>query len=345
MVEVIRTAATRGVLVLTCVTLLVGCGRRVVNGYYVSRGSADQVVMAQIVEAPRGHLSGAIVVTTVDVTGTTPTVSSHGVHGSISSQNVSLSTTGWFGLGTILVGSLADDRLTLSVGGNQAFTLDRMSESHYQRRIQALQRLQSNIVATRAAAQGLQEATAYAKQLVAALQQYQTWGRQRTANQSAVRTWWDGKIKYYTTCLATISPLAAAGVPKWKWQACAINVMNDVYYRNQMLSRVHQLEHEAATKSANLRHGVSTEPAKAQAAAQALHRVCPRAQNPKACDVLWQRWTAQEPAMVLTADVVAFNALVPQVDQAVNNDVDVAKTDDAKLDGIAAKIGKIYWAR
>ncbi len=345
MVEVIRTAATRGALALICVTLLVGCGRRVVNGYYVSRDSTDQVVMAHIVEAPRGHLSGAIVVTTVDVTGTTPTVSSHDIHGSITGQNVSLSTTGWFGHGTMLVGSLAGDRLTLSLGGNQAFALHRMSESGYQGRIRALQRLQSNIVATRAAVQGLQEATVYAKQLVAALQQYQTWGRQRIAHQSAVRAWWDAKMKYYATCLATISPLAAAGVAEWKWQGCAINVLNDVYYRNQMLATVRQLEHEAAMQSANLRHGISAEPAKALAAAQALHSVCPRAQNPEACDVMWQRWTVQEPTMVPAADVVAFNALVPQVDQAVNNDVGISKTDDAKLDGIAAQIGKIYRAR
>ncbi len=244
-----------------------------------------------------------------------------------------------------LVGSLAGDRLTLSLGGNQTVALDRMSESGYQGSIQALQRLQSNIVATRAAVQGLQEATAYAKQLVTALQQYQTWGRQRIAHQTAVRAWWDGKMKYYTTCLATINPLAATGVPEWKWQGCAINVMNDVYYLDQMLATVRQLEHQAATQSANLRHGITAEPAKAQAAAQALHSVCPRAQNTRACDLLWQKWTAQEPAMVPVADVVAFNALVPQVDQAVNNDEEIAATDDAKLDEVAAKIGKIYWAR
>ena len=46
--------------------------------------------MAHIVEAPRGHLSGAIVVTTIDTAGTALNVSSYNVSGSIASQNVSV---------------------------------------------------------------------------------------------------------------------------------------------------------------------------------------------------------------------------------------------------------------
>ena len=329
-------------LLLACAALLAGCGRHLVNGYYVSRGSADQVVMAHLVEAPRGHLSGAIVVTTVDPTGTAPNVSSHSVHGSITGQNVSLSTTGWFGHGTVFVGRLAGDRLTLSRGGTQAFTLDRMSEPGYRRRIEALQHLQSNIVATRAAVQDLQNTAAYAKQLNAALEQYEVWGHQRIARQSAVRAWWKGKAKYYTTCLTTISPLAAAGVPEWRWQECALKVMNDANYRSQEMAELRQLEHEAIAQSADLRKRIMAEPVKAQAVAQTLRTVCPDAPNPKACDVLWRRWTAQEPTMVPAAAVAAFNALVPQVAQAVRNDVEVAATYDVKLDVVAAKISTIY---
>jgi len=124
MIKLIRAAARGATLVLVCSTLLLGgCTRRLVNGYYVSRGSANQVVMAHIVEAPRGHLSGAIVVTTIDPTGSVPSVSSYYFAGSIARQNVSLKITGvlatiagWFGSDNVLVGNLKGDRLTLSRG-------------------------------------------------------------------------------------------------------------------------------------------------------------------------------------------------------------------------------------
>ena len=171
--------------------LLGGCGRRPVAGYYVSSSGTKQVVMAHLVEAPRGHLSGAVVATSIDPAGTSLNVSSYNVEGSIAGQNVSLNVTGamatiagWFGDGNILVGSLKNVRLTLS-RGSQTFVFDRMSQADYQARIQTLQRLQSNFVAMRATAQGLKQATAYAQQVDTALQQYLSWGRARIASQGA----------------------------------------------------------------------------------------------------------------------------------------------------------------
>lgn len=58
-------------------------GRSLVNGYSVSRDSIAGIVMARLLEAPRGHLSGALVITTVDKSGIKPDVRRLTLQGSI----------------------------------------------------------------------------------------------------------------------------------------------------------------------------------------------------------------------------------------------------------------------
>lgn len=333
---------------LAAALLLGGCAGRPVNGYFVSSSGTNQIVMVHIVEAPRGHLSGAIVVTTIDPAGTTPNISNYNVVGSIAGQNVSLKITGalatiagWLGDDNILVGSLGGGRLTLSKG-SQTFAFDRMPEADYQARVQTLQRLQSNIAADRDAAQGLKQAGVYAQQVNAALQQYQSWGQARIANQGKARAWWAGRIKAYSACLARIKPLAEAKVPSWQWQSCVLDIENDAYDRGQALKAVQELVTQGANQLTRLNTMIDQGQAKIEEAGQRLHAVCPSTPHPKRCDALWKEWEAQGPDMIAPGSVAAFRALAPQVGQALQTDVDTAMAGNAKLDAIAAQVQKIY---
>ena len=334
--------------VLAAALLLSGCAGRPVNGYFVSSSGTNQIVMAHVVEAPRGHLSGAIVVTTIDPTGTTPDVSNYNVVGSITGQNVSLKVTGalatiagWFGDSNILVGSLKNGRLTLSKG-NQTFALDRMSEADYQARVQALLRLQANIAAGRDVAQRLKQAIVYAQQVNTALQQYQSWGQARIANQGKVRAWWAGRIKAYSACLARIEPLAEAKVPSWRWQGCVLDVGNDAYDRGQALKATQELAAQGAKQLTHLNTMIEQGQAKIGEAGQLLHAVCPSTPHPERCNASWKEWQAQGPIMIAPSSVAAFRALAPQVGRALQADVDTAMTGNAKLAEIAAQVQQIY---
>ena len=334
--------------VLAAALLLGGCAGRPVNGYFVSSSGTNQIVMAHVVEAPRGHLSGAIVVTTIDPTGTTPDVSNYNVVGSITGQNVSLKVTGvlatiagWFGDDNILVGDLEGDRLTLSKG-SQTFVLDRMSEADYQARVQTLQRLQSNIAADRNAVQGLTQAGVYAQQVNAALQQYQSWGQARIANQEKAQASWAGHIKAYTACLARIEPLANAGVSSWRWQGCVLDVENDAYDREQALKATQELAAQGAEQVTRLNIMINQGQAKIQDAGQRLHAICPKVAHPKQCIALWKAWLAQAPGMIKPDGVAAFLALAPQVEQALRADVETATASNAQLEALSAQVKHIY---
>ena len=333
---------------LAAALLLGGCADRPVNGYFVSSSGTNQIVMVHIVEAPRGHLSGAIEVTTVNPAGVALNISDYNLDGSIAGRNVSLKVTGalatiagWFGDDNILVGSLEGSRLTLS-RGSQTFVFDRMSEADYQTRIQTLQRIQSNIAADHDAAQGLKQAIVDAKQVDTTLQQYLSWGRAQIANQGKVRAWWAGRADSYSACLARIEPLAAAKVPLWKWQRCVFDVENDAFDRRQELEAIRELAVQGAKQLTRLNTMIDQSQAKIQEAGLRLHAVCPSAPHPKRCNAFWKEWQAQGPGIIAPSSVAAFRALAPQVEQALQADIEIATSGNAQLEAISARVEQIY---
>jgi len=340
-----RSALGRNAAALTCFLALSGCGswfgRSLVNGYYVSRGSSAAVVMIHLVEAPRGRLSGALVVTTVDQSSSDPDVKRVTVQGSIDGDNVILRTPGLFGaFSTLYIGTLDGERLSLSRQGHSALTLYLASERAYQARLAALNGLQAHLNTVRGAQHRLTNALGYVKQLNAAIAQYLPWGRARIARQVNVRTYWQRKAKFYDTCLATIRPLAARGVPVWRWQECAITVGNDAYFREQAVAAVKALRRIAREKRNAISQMLIEAPVRVKAALNTMLAACRYTSDPKSCVSACRH--ATQDSLVPPARLAAFRALLPQVNQAIRNDVQIANSTDARLTTVAAEIARIY---
>lgn len=347
LVKVARSALARSAAALTCFLALSGCGswfgHSLVNGYYVSRGSNAAVVMAYLVEAPPGHLSGALVITTVDHGGSSLQATRVTLEGSIAGANVTLNTPGFFGaFRTVYIGTISGDRLALSRQGHAAFTLYLTPERAYQARLAALNGVQANLNTLRAAQHRLKSALAYVKQLNAAIAQYLPWGRARIARQASVRAYWQRKAKFYDTCLATIRPLAARGVPEWRWQGCAITVSNDAYFREQAVAAIKALQRLGREKRAAIAQMLTEAPIKFKAALSAMRAACRYTSDPKSCVSTCKH--AARASLVPAARLAAFRALLPRVNQAIRNDVQIADSTDARLKRVAAEIARIYRA-
>jgi len=97
----LRSCFTRTLLAVVCLAALAGFGfsRPLVNGYFTSPDGDTAIVMVHVVEAPRGHLSGDIVVTKVDKDLSSPDVTSRTVTGSLAGGNVTLKIQAPLGLG------------------------------------------------------------------------------------------------------------------------------------------------------------------------------------------------------------------------------------------------------
>ena len=170
--------------------------------------------MLHLVEAPRGRLSGALVVTSVALHGSALKVARITVQGSISGGNVTLRTPGFFGhFRTVYVGTLYGDDLTLSRAGHSSFTLRLSSERRYQRHLAVLTASQTRVNTLHEDQRLVQNTVDYLKRLNSGLVQYLAWGHARIAHEVDVRRFWHHKAKACDWCLAKIKPLAAAGVP------------------------------------------------------------------------------------------------------------------------------------
>lgn len=347
---VMQSPLARGALALMCLIALTGFGswfgRPLVNGYYISRGSASRIIMVRLVEAPRGHLSGALVVTSVDQGGSAPDVTRRTLQGSIAGGNITLKTPGLFGLlSAVYVGTLDGDRLTLSLQGHSPFTLHFSSASDHQGRLLALQRIQSNIDATLAAVRSVKNAAKLALRLHAALKRYIVWGQQRIAHQGSVRLWWAKKTKYYDVCLAKIRSLSAAGVPTANWGPCPGNVVYDYHLRDQEVADIQSLQHQDAAQVSVIQQMIVDVPLDASAAERQLRVACPKAPNPKACNQYRRRLIAAEPTLVSAAEVATFHALTRRVANALVDDAEVGDTANPRLAHIATEVKALYWTR
>ena len=343
-----RASLTRGTLALLCFTAaLTACGyrfgRSLLDSYYISRDGKTGIVMVHLVEAPRGHLTGAAVITTLNQSSSTPNTRHIWLRGSIAGSNVTLKTPGLFGFfSTQLIGTLAGDRLTLSRPGQANFTLYSTSARGYQERLASLNRIQTHLNTVRDAQHLVKSTLAYVKQINAALAQYQSWGRDRIAHQADVHEYWIRKVKFYDACLARIRPLAAAGVPEWQWQECAITVSNDAYFREQAVAVIEGLQRVAREKSAAIAQMLTEAPVKVEAAVRALRAACPYTSDPKFCENGWRRWHAAETSLVPPARLAAFRALRQKIRQAIGNDAQTAETSNASLQVTATEIIRIY---
>jgi len=346
--KVMRLPLARASLGLAGLLMLTGFswwGRSLVNGYYVSRLGESAVIMARLVEAPRGHLSGALVVTTVDRGGSTPDVKRITIQGSISGDNVILKTPGFFGaFRTVYVGTLAGGRLTLSRQGHSPFTLYLSSASGYQRHLAALNSLQTSLDTVANANRIVKNLKTYVKRLSEAIPRYLAWGRTRIARQTGLKTWWQRETTYYDACLAKISPLAAAGVPAWRWNSCAMTVRNDAWNREQEVKLIKRLQQIDRVQGGAIAHMIVEAPIKARLAAAALHAACPYSTERKTCEGEARRLQA---AASSTASIIpknrldAFQTLRPLVQQALQYDADVSAKANARLQAIAAKVTAI----
>ena len=342
-----RSTLSRATLGLVCCLTLSGFswfGRPLVNGYYVSKANPGSAVMAHLVEAPRGHLSGALVVTSIALHGSALKVTRITVQGSIAGGNVTLRTPGFFGhFRAVYVGTLDGDELTLSRAGHSSFTLHLSSERRYQRHLAVLTASQTRVDTLNADQRLVQNTVDYLKRLNSGIVQYLAWGHARIARETDVRRFWHDKAKAYDGCLARIEPLAAAGVPVWRWQGCAISISNDSYDRQQEVQAIKKLQHDATAQQSALLHMLAEAPIKVRATAKVIRAACALQEKPKRCEAAWRLWSAvkSDSSLVPAARLAAFRALFPKVDQAVRYDVQLTNTTNARLHTVAGKITDI----
>lgn len=326
-----------------------GCAKSMLTGLFVNHDNPAEVDMLRLVESPPGHLNGSLVVSSLNADGSRKKDAIYDVTGTITRPNVSLQFEGglvglgeFFGASTNLVGSLRGGTLTLSVG-NQTEVFHESSQEQYDAVLAGLDEIGRHIAMVRQAVGTVQAVEANDQQLNADLAKYIAWGQERVNHVSGVRNWYADRVTSYTKCLQTIRPLAAQGIPSWRWQACALAVENDKYYRDQETQSIRDLQRENQDAIAGLNARISAAQHQIPKVSDELKSACPYAKDVGACENELQKLTSLPPDGLLDSHLIAdYRSVIPQVDAAISADMETAASGQRQLANIAGEVEKVY---
>jgi hypothetical protein len=326
-----------------------GCGHSMLTGLFVNHDTPGEVDMLRLVESPQGHLSGSLVVSSLNADGSRKKDAVNDVTGTKTGPNVSLQLEGglaglaeFFGASTNLVGSLNGGTLTLSAG-NQTETFRETSQKQYDAVLTGLDEIGHHIAMVLQAVGAVKEAEANDQQLNADLTKYISWGQERVNHVSGVRNWYADRETRYTKCLKMIRPLASQGIPSWRWQTCALSVENDKYYRDQETQSIRDLQGKNQDTIAGLDARINIAQHQFPKMLDELKSACPYAKDVGACEKELQKLTSLPPDGFLDSHLIAsYKSIVPQVDAAISADLQTATTEQSNLENIAVEVEKVY---
>lgn len=326
-----------------------GCSQSTLTGLFVNHNNPMEVDMLRLVESPAGHLSGSLVVSSLNTDGSRKKDAAYDVTGTITRPNVSLQLQGglvglaqFFGASTNLVGSLRGGTLTLSAG-NQTEVFYENSQKQYDAVLAGLDDAGHHIALVRQAFGAVQEIEANDQQLNADLTKYVAWGQERVNHVSGVRNWYADRETRYTKCLQTIRPLAAQGIPSWRWQDCALAVETDKYYRDQETQSIRDLQGKNQDTIAGLDTRINAAQHRFPKVLDELKSACPYAKDVGACEKELQKLTALPPDGFLDSHLIgSYRSMIPQVGATISADMQTATTGQSNLANIADEVEKVY---
>ncbi len=326
-----------------------GCARGMLAAIFVEHASPGEVDMLRLVESPPGRLSGSLVISSLNSDGSRKKDAVYDVTGSISGSNVSLQLQGgivtlgrWLGVPSNLVGSLGGGVLTLSLG-NDTTRFHEMSQKEYQAALANLEEVGKQIAMVEHAKKAIQEAESNGQQLNAELKSYIGWGQQRIDHVPVVRRWYADRIDRYTKCLQTIRPLAAAGVPSWRWQDCVLTIENDKYYRDSEAGSIRNAQSQNQQTIASLDARINAAQQEFPKALDAMNSGCPFTKDVGACTENVRKLHLLLPNGFLDSKLVtAYRSIVPQVNAAISADMQTAASGQSGLSSIAHQVEKVY---
>lgn len=305
--------------------------------------------MINLIESPPGHLSGSLVISSLNSDGSRKKDEVLDVNGTINGSNVSLQLNGGatgltqlFGISTNLVGTLSNETLTLS-RGNDTVKMQEMSQKQYEGTLETLDELGRHIATVEVAMRAVQDASSNAKQLNNDLTSYLAWGQERINHVSNLTLWFQKRVGLYRQCLSQIRPQAAAHVPEWRWQGCVLAVQNDKYNRDTLDGAVRSIQLQNQQEVSQLNARIDASRTQFSSAINLMQASCPYASDSSKCTQAVQALRAQPSSgFVSPVLITQFQNLAPAVNNAVSQDIQTANQGEGSLESLSTEIERIY---
>lgn len=317
--------------------LVVGCSRSSISGKYVSAGP-NEVDMLDLAEAPKGHLSGTLVISAINQAGNRNPDVIRSVTGSIYRGNVSLQidNSGIFTNQFNAIGKLNGREMRLDIGGNRQ-TFNKMTPPMYGAELAKLSQNGDNIKLRKAALNDAKNLGNYMETLDVEVRSFVSWGDDRIAHISYVRSWYSSRIIEYQRCIDFIQPLALRRIPSWKWQSCVINVNNDTYYRHQIADSVAQIQNRELVQEQDLNAKIADLPQRISETFKLLGSACSSAISDADCKRRIDGLKKQIPPTSLIVAIHQYRDTLPKLHSAIDEEMRTSADGEKELSALAEK--------
>ncbi|MDA8161728.1 MAG: hypothetical protein M0022_02320 [Desulfobacteraceae bacterium] len=301
-----------------------------------------KIYMLRLVEAPPGHVSGSIAISSINQEGLRNDAV-HSISGSIYKDNISLQIgrESFFQQSVNVVGKLDNDNLTLSVG-NSTIVFHRASQREYETELEKINKLGRHVVKINQANKQIAEAELNYQKLNTDLEDYIKWGQTRIDHLSNVRHWYADRIARYTKCLQTIRPLAEAHIPSWRWQWCVLSIENDRYNRDQFIRDGRDICLENQRRVTSLDAKIASVPQQLLEALSLMESVCPFLNDVVSCEAKVKNLKSLLGNIEKDKAVAAYRAIIPQVQNALDTDMQIEKEGENRLLIIDSQVTSLY---
>lgn len=319
------------VLALLIAGMPVACSKHTITGMYIAQ-SSNEVDLLDIAEAPVGHLSGSLTISTIDKDGNRKKDVDLNVSGSLYQGNVSLQIgdSGIFTKSMNAVGTYSGDTLSLSlVGSQQLFT--RTTSEKYAAALTTLNNIGYKQQKMKDTMKSIKDYGVYLTSLDSDLQTFVSWANLRIEHEHNARKWYANRTVLYQKCVNTVRSLALRHVPSWRWQSCVLSINNDSYNRQQVADQASQIQSEAAeeeealdAKIANIQNDIISNESN-------WNQSCPQTSSEATCKAAVQEFENELPSYSLNAHIEAYKDILPPLSTAIDEDMQAEADGENKL--------------
>lgn len=332
-----------------CVALAAssGCAHPLLNAIFVNHDKPRYLAVIHLVESPRGHLTGYISFSGIRNDGSKERNVVSNLSGTITGANVSLhvetsSLAHWFQASPNLIGTLRGKTLRLSAG-SQTTVYHEMTRRGYEATVAGMDTLARHLAMVAESVKAVHQAMSSGQQLNADLKNYIAWGQKRINGVAGVRQWYANRLKGYTRCLQSIRPLAAAGVPSWRWQNCVLAIENDEYNRGQEVETIRNALSYNQQAITRLDARINATRQHFPKVVGMVREACPYSRNVAACDETARMLKSRLPNGFLDGQTVQqYKSLAPQVTAAMRTDARISDNAESSLSALARQTQGLY---
>lgn len=317
------------------------------HGTYDAVLPNQTVITLRIERLDQGRVEGNLQSTGVNLaTDTVVNLPVSSLSGEVFRHNISLKSTSPTEPVTYL-GQFNSDTITLNVG-DEATIFHMVNAKQHSANLSEVQRKASGLRDFHARQTVLAKVQTQIAAQQKELSDYVQWEPRFTQDVAGIQRWYAAQLSTYQQCLTTIRAEAAAKIPRWRWQECALQVSVASYARQQMLQNISAVESKQTSMASSIAQAIANTPSVLsviRVQTKGLLANCKYATDPVGCERLFGQATKMNEAQKILyspEDVSSFQTFQSTAHHNLATLGSIRVHEAVHLDALSTDIAAVY---